>query len=232
MSDTKITLLLVEDEIESADLLADFLEMNDFYVLKAYDGKQAMTLIDEHADKIDLAILDIMVPYINGREICNRIRKHPVLTELPIIFLTAKDQEKDEIEALNMGGDDYISKPAGFTLILARINTLLRRKPKIESSWFSYNGITLNSDTKEVYSGNRSVDLTATEFQLLQILIEQPKRVFSRQEILEKISTDDHFIFDRTVDVHIKNMRIKLKDYGDAIKTYRGLGYGMNKEFA
>lgn len=225
-----VTILLVEDEEESADMLADFLEMKSFHVLKAYDGRQAMRFIEDRAEDIRLAILDIMVPHIDGKEICRRIRNHPVLEEIPVIFLTAKDEERDEIEGLNLGADDYISKPASLNLVHAHVQSLMRRQPHNDARWLSYYNVSLNGETKEVYAGKKQVDLTATEFQLLEMLLSQPKRVFSRQEILERIAGDDKFVFDRTVDVHVKNIRIKLGEYGDTIKTYRGLGYGMNKD--
>lgn len=226
----KVTILLVEDEQESADMLAEFLDMKKFKVLKAYDGKQALRFINDQAEEIRLAILDIMVPEIDGLELCRRIRNHPVIADIPVIFLTAKDEEVDEIKGLNLGADDYITKPASLNLVHAHIQTLLRRRPVTDEEWLSYHGVSLNNTTKEVYAGKKQVDLTATEFQLLEMLLEQPKRVFSRQEILEKIAGEEKFVFDRTVDVHVKNIRIKLGKYGETIKTYRGLGYGMNKD--
>src|SRR5690625_4769915 len=124
----KQTVLLVEDEVEPAEMLANYLRMNDYEVLLAHDGKQALDLIDKHASDIHLAVLDIMVPYINGKEICRVIRNHPVLNEIPVIFLTAKDKEKDEIEGLELGADDYISKPASLKLVHAQVESLLRRQ--------------------------------------------------------------------------------------------------------
>ena len=109
-------------------MLANFLEMNDYEVLVAYEGNEALQLIDEHAGEIHLAVLDIMVPNVDGKEICRRIRKHPVLNDIPVSFLTAKDKEKDEIEGLELGADAYIPKPASLHLIKAHIETLLRRQ--------------------------------------------------------------------------------------------------------
>ncbi len=225
----KKDILLVEDERESAELLSNFLEMHDFRVLWAEDGRNALNMIDTSADSINLAILDIMVPYVDGRELLRYIRKHPVIHDIPVIFLTAKDQEKDEIKGLELGADDYIPKPASLNLVLAHVQTLLRRRQS-SSNWLHYGRVFINRDSREVIADNQTLDLTATEFELLQLFMENPKRVYSRQEILEHISRDDKYVFDRTVDVHIKNLRLKLGDEGDLIKTYRGMGYGLNKD--
>lgn len=114
---TNHTILLVEDEIESGEMLANFLEINNFNVHWAKDGKEALNIIENNANDLELAVLDIMVPHMDGKEICKHIRKHPVINEIPVLFLTARDEEKDEIEGLQLGGDDYIKKPASLNLI-------------------------------------------------------------------------------------------------------------------
>lgn len=224
------TILLVEDEEESADMLANFLDMNDYNVLVAYEGNHALELIEEHAGDIHLAILDIMVPNVDGKEICRRIRKHPVLNDIPVIFLTAKDKEKDEIEGLELGADDYIPKPASLNLVKAHVETLLRRQNPQKANWLQYGDTYLDTDAKELYVNDEKVDLTSTEYTLIELFFKNPKRVFTRQEILKQITEEDHFVFDRTVDVHVKNLRLKMGDSGDIIKTYRGIGYGLNRE--
>lgn len=224
------TILLVEDEEESADLLSNFLEMKGYRVLLAKDGRIALDLISERADEIDLAILDIMVPKIDGRELCRHIRKHPVIDDIPVIFLTARDREKDEIQGLELGADDYISKPASLKLVLAHVQSLLRRQPPKHTHWVRFGNVYIDRKAKEAYIHEEKVELTATEFELLMLFFENPKRVYTRQEILQHISEDDKFVFDRTVDVHIKNLRLKMGGEGDLIKTYRGMGYGLNKE--
>jgi DNA-binding response OmpR family regulator len=225
-------ILLVEDEAESADMLANFLEMQGYRVFVAYDGEQALRLLSEKAGELHLAILDIMVPGTNGHEICRKIRSNPVTTDIPVIFLTARDQEKDEIDGLSLGADDYIAKPASLNLILAHIKTLLRRQAPEKSNWLIYGTTCMNMEAREVYQNNTTVDLTNTEFRILELFFQNPRRIFSRQDILEYISGDDRFVFDRTVDVHVKNLRLKLDDRGDLIKTHRGVGYGLNKELA
>lgn len=226
----KHTILLVEDEKEPADMLGNFLEMEDYEVFVAYDGREALSIIDNKADKIDLAILDIMVPYVDGKEICKRIRKHPVLSGIPVIFLTARDQEKDEIEGLELGADDYIPKPASLKLVKAHVESLLRRQQPQNSKWVQYGDLYLDTVGKDLYHKDERVDLTSTEYALAELFFKNPKMVYSRQQILEHIGDDDKFVFDRTVDVHVKNLRLKMGESSDVIKTYRGLGYGLNRD--
>lgn len=228
---TTHTLLLVEDEIESGEMLANFLELNDFEVYWAKDGKEAFNYIDEHANELELAILDIMVPHHDGKEICQHIRQHPVVNEIPVLFLTAKDEEQDEIEGLELGGDDYIKKPASLNLIKAHVESLLRRQNPEKSNWLQYGHTYLDVDAKEMYIQDEKVDLTHTEYIIAELFFQHPKLVYSRQEILEHISDEDKYIFDRTVDVHIKNLRIKMGDEGKLIKTFRGVGYGFNRDY-
>ena len=227
------TILLVEDEKEAADMLTSFLKLNQFNVLTAYDGKQAQSLIEANSKIIQLAILDIMIPFVDGKELCQQIRKHPILNEIPVIFLTAKDKERDEIEGLTIGADDYISKPASLNLVLAHVKSLLRRKPKIQTPQkIKFGSVAIDTETQELFVAEKRVELTATEFQIVKLLFNAPKRIFSRQDILEFVMPEDHYVFDRTVDVHIKNIRIKLAQGGEIIKTYRGVGYGVNKDLA
>lgn len=228
----KHTILLVEDEKEPAEMLANFLEMNDYRVLVAHEGDRALELIDEEAGTIHLAVLDIMVPKVDGKEICRRIRKHPVLNDIPVIFLTAKDQEKDEIEGLELGADDYIAKPASLDLVKTHVETLLRRQNPQNANWLQYGDVYLDTDGKELYVDDNKVELTSTEYNLIVLLFKSPKQVFSRQQILEHITEEDRFVFDRTVDVHVKNLRLKMGGAGEIIKTYRGIGYGVNREIA
>jgi DNA-binding response OmpR family regulator len=226
----KHTILLVEDEAEPAEMLANFLEMNDYKVLLAHDGRKALSIIEEKAGDIHLAVLDIMVPHVNGKEICRVIRKHPVLSDIPVIFLTAKDKEKDEIEGLELGADDYISKPASLKLVKTHIESLLRRQQPQTSKWIQHGELFLDTTGKDLYFKEQRIDLTSTEYSLVELFFQNPKRVYTRQEILEHIGGDDRFVFDRTVDVHVKNLRLKLGEASEMIKTYRGMGYGMNRD--
>lgn len=227
----KHTILLVEDEEESGEMLANFLEMNNYEVHWAKDGKKAFEIIDSHANDLHLAILDIMVPYHDGKEICRHIREHPVAFEIPVLFLTARDEEQDEIEGLELGADDYIKKPASLKLVKAHVETQLRRRAPEKSNWVQYGMVYLDLDSKELYINDTLVDLTSTEYTIAELILTHPKLVYSRGDILEHISDEEKYVFDRTVDVHVKNLRLKMEDYGKMIKTYRGVGYGFNKEY-
>lgn len=225
------TILLVEDEIESGEMLANFLELKDYSVLWAQEGKKALELIEDKAHEIDLAILDIMVPNHDGKEICRHIRQHPVLADIPVLFLTAKDEEVDEIEGLNLGADDYIKKPASLNLIKARIESQLRRMNPEKAHWLKYDHVYLDTETNQMFINEELIDLTHTEYLIAELFFKHPKLVYSRAEILEHITDEEKYIFDRTVDVHIKNLRIKMKDEEKLIKTYRGVGYGFNRDY-
>lgn len=226
----KHTVLLAEDEIESGEMLANFLELNEYNVYWAKDGKEAFRIIDEHASELDVAVLDIMVPYHDGKEICSYLRSHHVLSDIPVLFLTAKDEEIDEIEGLKLGADDYIKKPASLNLIKAHIETHIRRINPVKAHWLQYEHIYLDTEAKEMYIHDKKIDLTHTEYTIVELFFKNPKIVYSRHDILEHISDEEKFIFDRTVDVHVKNLRIKMGEDEKYIKTYRGVGYGFNRE--
>jgi two-component system phosphate regulon response regulator PhoB len=227
----KHTILLVEDEEESGEMLANFLELNNYEVHWAKDGKKALEFVDEYANDIHLAILDIMVPHHDGKDICKYIRQHPVVYEIPVLFLTARDEEKDEIEGLELGADDYIKKPASLNLVKAHVETQLRRSFPEKSNWIQFGHVYIDLDSKEMYIQDELVDLTHTEYTIAEMIFQNPKLVYSRQQILEKISDEEKYVFDRTVDVHVKNLRLKMGEEGKLIKTYRGVGYGFNKEY-
>ena len=148
-----------------------------------------------------------------------------------MIFLTAKDQEQDEITGLNLGADDYIPKPASLNLILAHVKTLLRRRNIQPDEDLKFGDISIELSSGLVRVAEIPVDLTLREMKILELLFRNPKRVFSRQEILEYISDDEKHVFDRTIDAHVKNLRLKLGKSGQVIKTYRGLGYGLDRSF-
>jgi two-component system phosphate regulon response regulator PhoB len=219
-------LLILEDEIQSADTLASFLEHHGYPTTVAYDGHQAIDALSNAPEAFTLAVLDIMVPGPDGRAVCRFIRSHPALRQIPVIFLTARDQEQDEIDGLSIGADDYIPKPASLNLVLAHIKTLLRRRQAESKPFLNIGELLLDPNARSVSLAGAPVDLTATEYLILHLLMTNPNRVFSRQEILGRIS-DDKDIFDRTVDAHIKNLRMKLAHEGARIRTVRGVGYGV-----
>lgn len=219
-------LLILEDEIQSADTLASFLEHHGYPTAVAYDGHQAIDRLSTSPEAFTLAVLDIMVPGPDGRAVCRFIRSHPALRHIPVIFLTARDQEQDEIDGLSIGADDYIPKPASLNLVLAHIKSLLRRRQTEANPFLNIGEVLLDPNARLVSLSGAPVDLTATEYTILHLLMSHPNRVFSRQEILGRIS-DDKDVFDRTVDAHIKNLRMKLAHEGARIRTVRGVGYGV-----
>lgn len=226
----EINVLVVEDEDEPADMLKNYLEVHGYQVLLAKDGDEAANVINTSANSIDIAVLDIMVPGEDGLTLCRRIRRHPVLSQIPVIFLTAKDKEQDEIQGLGVGADSYIPKPVSLSLVKAHIESQLRRHKPNRDGWLTFGEVSLSTEAMEVYSAGNRVELTNTEYHILKLFFQNPRLVYTRQQILEHISPEEKFIFDRTIDVHIKNLRIKLGDEGELIKTYRGMGYGLNKD--
>ena len=224
----KPTILIVEDSPTNIQVLGRVLKNEGYELAIATDGKEGLQVAMNI--RPDLILLDIMMPVMDGIESCKRLKKYDQTKDIPVIFLTAKDQEKDEIEGLELGADDYISKPASLNLVKAHVETLLRRQDPQKSNWLQYGDLYLDVDGKELYHKDRRIELTSTEFTLIKLFFQNPKHVYSRQNILEKIGDDDKFVFDRTVDVHIKNLRLKLGEASDIIKTYRGLGYGLNRE--
>jgi two-component system phosphate regulon response regulator PhoB len=223
-------ILLLEDEVASALLLKEYLEICGYSVKVVHDGEEAVSVIKEEERSFDLAILDIMVPAPNGYEVCKILRSTDKYKQTPVIFLSAKDREDDEIIGLEIGADDYITKPAGGKLIATRVRKLFDRVEEEPEHIIGFIGLRLDVNTRDVWVEKEEVELTQTEFDLLLLFLKNPRRVFSRQEILDRISSEDRVVFDRTVDAHIKNLRTKLGDkQGAKIRTYRGIGYGFKE---
>ncbi len=180
----------------------------------------------------DLLILDLMLPDIDGLEICKKIREDSRTSQLPVIMLTAKGEETDKVIGLEIGADDYVTKPFSLRELIARIKALLRRKtpPDEDEIIIEICGILKIYPSKyEVYVNGNKIALTATEFNLLQILAEGKGRVFSRDELINKLWSGEKIIFDRTIDVHVKNLRDKLGKAGEFIKSIRGVGYKLER---
>lgn len=225
-------ILLLEDEVASAMLLKEYLEISGYHVRVVHDGEEAMECINDQQCRFHLAILDIMVPPPDGYEVCRNLRADSRYKAIPVIFLSAKDREDDEIAGLEIGADDYITKPAGGKLIATRVRKLLERNDEASTSneQSLKNGeIALFLESRMAQVGQQEIELTFTEFEILALFLQNPRRVFTRQEILDRISSQDvRNVFDRTVDAHIKNLRLKLGETAGAkIRTYRGLGYGF-----
>lgn len=223
-------ILMVDDEKDIVDLVAYNLEKEGYETLKALDGEKALQLVRTKTP--DLVVLDLMLPGIQGLEVCKRIRKDPETASIPIIMLTAKGAEIDKIVGLEVGADDYITKPFSVKELLARIKAVLRRsearRAAGQSEVFEFKGLHIDFKSYEVTVDGKRVDLSPTEFRLLKFLSRNPGRVYSREQILDRVWGDEAFVEPRTVDVHIRRLRSRIEhdeSSPDYIVTVRGAGY-------
>ena len=218
----KKTILIVDDEQDIIDLLSYNLSKNNYNVLTASDGSEALLKINSN---IDLIILDVMMPKLDGFEICQSIKKNPTTSSIPIIFLTAKNSTEDEYKGLLVGGDDYVVKPVAVKNLLLRIQNTLNKKSKENASDYSKNSLIVNFDNLTVHIQDKKIKLTKTEFNLLRTLIKSPGKVFKRSELLDRVWGRDTIVSDRTVDVHITKLRKKIEINNRLIFTSHGSGY-------
>jgi phosphate regulon transcriptional regulator PhoB len=221
---------MVDDEKDIVDLVAYNLEKEGYETLKALDGEKALQLVRTKTP--DLVVLDLMLPGIQGLEVCKRIRKDPETASIPIIMLTAKGAEIDKIVGLELGADDYITKPFSVKELLARIKAVLRRsearRAAGQAEVFEFKGLHIDFKSYEVTVDGKRVDLSPTEFRLLKFLSRNPGRVYSREQILDRVWGDEAFVEPRTVDVHIRRLRSRIEhdeSSPDYIVTVRGAGY-------
>lgn len=232
-------ILVVDDEVNILELLKYNLESNGYIVLQTETGEEALSII-EHK-KIDMAILDLMLPGIDGLEILKYIRNKKDICKLPIIMLTAKSGEIDKVVGLELGADDYISKPFGVYELLARVKSLFRRTnydnivnvDKNNNTLVLAEDISMNKETYQVFKEDNLIEMTLKEFELLYILIKNRGRVFSREYLLDKVWGYDYIGETRTVDVHINNIRKKIEDdvkNPQYIITLRGVGYKFSSK--
>jgi phosphate regulon transcriptional regulator PhoB len=223
-------ILIVDDEQYIVELLSYNLEKERFSIIKAYDGEVALGLIQ--SEKPDLMILDLMLPKMNGFDVCKAIRRNPETANLPIIMLTAKANEVDKIIGLEIGADDYVTKPFSINELIARVRTILRRlydnENQISKEEFNYQGLTINYASCLVRVSGNPVALSPTELKLLFFLSRNPGKVYSRSQIIDHVWSDDTSTTNRAVDVHIKRLRSQIeKDMENPqyILTVRGFGY-------
>lgn len=216
-------ILLVDDDRELVDFLGDYLEKDGYSVTGSYDGKDALQLFRKR--EFDLIVLDLMLPEIDGFKVCERMRTE---SDTPIIMLTAKTANEDKIKGLDLGADDYITKPFSPGELLARIRASLRRVEEEETKEVDFGELTVNFVNMEVFIDGKSVDLTPTEFDILAALVKQPNRVFSRTQLIHDALGYGYESFERTIDVHIKHIRDKIEpdpQEPSYIKTKFGMGY-------
>ena len=224
MNQTRI--LVVDDEEDLCEILKFNLESDDYEVDTANSAEEALKL---DINKYQLLLLDVMMGEMSGFRMANILRKDPKTAAIPIIFITAKDTENDLMTGFNIGADDYISKPFSIREVSARVKAVLRRTQSAEEDsnggMIRFNGFTVDVTKKKVTLDGLEIILTKKEFEVLVLLVSSPGKVFSREDILTKIWTDEVYVLDRTIDVNITRLRKKLGDFGKNIITRQGYGY-------
>lgn len=218
---------VLDDEEDIVELISVHLSRGGFKVGEFSEVKSFFKFLDKHIP--DLIILDLMLPDADGLEICKHLRAKESFLSVPIIMLTAKGEEMDKVLGLELGADDYITKPFSPRELVARVKAVLRRKEThAESKKFEVGGILeIDPEKFEVFVKGEKVELTTTEFRILQILAMQKGRVYSRELLLEHLWGTEKIVLDRTIDVHVKNLREKLGHAGELIKSVRGIGYKL-----
>lgn len=227
MAATPVRLLLIEDDVRLAQLVKDYLTQENFSITVAHRGDTALENFDPAA--VDIVILDLMLPGMDGLHICQALRGEAATAAIPIIMLTARGEEADRIRGLELGADDYLTKPFSPKELVARVAALLRRvqRPAAAQKVLTYGPLTIDLDKHLVTSGTDDVKLTAKEFLLLQYLIEHRGRVLSRDLLLTDVWSYQYTGGTRTVDVHIRRLREKLPYLGNAITTVKQFGYKL-----
>ncbi|MBI5103325.1 MAG: response regulator transcription factor [Nitrospirae bacterium] len=221
-------ILIVDDEPDVLELITYNLKKEGYEVSSSLDGQEALAKI--RTEQFDFLVLDLMLPGLNGMEICRIMRNDPAMKNMPIIMLTAKTDEVDKILGLEMGADDYMTKPFSPRELLARIKTVMRRTSEIKSGAevIRLGSLTINKENFTVTKDGRPMELSSTEFRLLLYLVEKKGKVFSRDQLLDALWRDEAFVEPRTVDVHIRRLRIQIEDDPANpvyVKTKRGIGY-------
>ena len=222
-------ILIVEDDPALIELLRYNLEAEGFDTAIVEDGDEAMAAVED--EQPDLVILDWMLPNVSGIEICRQIRQDPANKKLPVIMLTARTEEPDRVRGLKTGADDYVTKPFSPGELMARIDAVMRRAyPEKRTETLAYEDITLNLEEHRVTRDGDAIHLGPTEYRLLRTLMEKPGRVFSREQLLDRVWGRDVYVEIRTVDVHIRRLRKALNAGGrpDLIRTVRAAGYSLD----
>ena len=227
----KPLVLVVEDEAALATMLRYNLEKQGFRVEEAVDGEEALTRIAETVP--DIVLLDWMLPVVSGIEVCRQLRRRPATRDLPVIMVTARTEDQDAVRGLNTGADDYITKPFNMESLLARMRALLRRSGAMPvRGQHVFHDIAMDLTSHRVHRNGRAIHLGPTEFRLLEFLMQHPRRVFSREELLNSVWGPDIHVEPRTVDVHIRRLRKSINGEGelDVVRTVRAAGYALDTE--
>ena len=222
------TVLVVEDELAQREVLSYNLEAEGFRVVKAADGDEALLQVEEQSP--DVIVLDWMLPGVSGIEVCRRIKMRSELRRIPVIMLSARSEEVDRVRGLETGADDYVVKPYSVIELMARVRSQLRRaRPSTVGERLEFDDIMLDSETHRVTRDGQDLKLGPTEFRLLSTFMEKPGRVWSREQLLDRVWGRDIYVDTRTVDVHIGRLRKALCRHGgtDPLRTVRGAGYAL-----
>jgi len=222
-SPSQHSLLVVEDEQDLLEVLRYSLDREGFSVRTAENGEDAIRLVREQ--RPGLIVLDLMLPTIDGLAVCRAIRSTDKTRDVPIVMLTARGEEADIVRGLEAGADDYVTKPFSPKVLVARIHAVLRRSPPGGDGVVEAGGVRLDPERHEVIVDGKRVDLTATEFNLLCLLVSRPGRVYTRQQIIDSLHEGLAAVTDRSVDVQVVSLRRKLGAAGDRVQTVRGVGY-------
>ena len=227
MAIDRLKILVVDDESRMRKLVRDFLVKSNFEVLEAADGEEAVEIFFNQKD-IALIVLDVMMPKMDGWQVCREIRNY---SKVPIIMLTAKSDERDELQGFQLGVDEYISKPFSPKILVARIEAILRRTNQLNrDEIISCGGISIDKAAHQVLIDGKPVELSYKEFELLTYFIENKGIALSREKILNNVWNYDYFGDARTIDTHVKKLRSKMGEKGDMIKTIWGMGYKLEEE--
>jgi two-component system phosphate regulon response regulator PhoB len=222
------TVLVVEDEPAQREVLAYNIQAEGYLVMTAEAGDEALDIVRETPP--DVIVLDWMLPHVSGIEVCRQLKMGGDTARIPIIMLSARSEEVDKIRGLETGADDYVTKPYSVAELLARLRTQLRRvRPSTVGERLEYDDILVDLGEHRVYRGGEELRLGPTEFRLLTAFMERPGRVWSREQLLDRVWGRDIYVDSRTVDVHVGRLRKALKagDHGDPIRTVRGAGYAL-----
>jgi len=227
----KATILVVEDEIAQLEMLRYNLEKEGYNVVSTGDGEEALLMVDEEAP--DAIVLDWMLPSLSGIEICRRIKANAQTAQIPVIMLTARGEEADRVRGLETGADDYVAKPYGVSELIARIRARLRSsRPSAAGQTLGFEDVQIDTEQHRAMRAGKALKLGPTEYRLLTVFLERPKRVWSRDSLLDRVWGRDTDVDLRTVDVHVGRLRKVLNSGGakDLIRTVRGAGYSLDAE--
>ena len=217
------TILIVDDEVRMRKLLKDFLLQKNYQILEAEDGEKALQVYKENQNKINLILLDVMMPKLDGWSVLRQIRQED--KSIPIIMLTARSEEQDELFGFELGVDEYVTKPFRPKVLVARVEAMLKRTTIEKTENKSYDGIVIDNDGRTVTVDGKLIELSFREYELLKYLIDNENIALSRDKILNTVWNYDYYGDSRTIDSHIKKIRHKLGKKGKHIQTIRGIGY-------